>query len=900
MADREIKTRIVLEGEKQYKQALADINRQLRESKSAVSAAAAEYQAAAGSERTTAEQTGALNEMLERQREKLALMQAELKRVEEEYGANSREAVTLRTSINTTRAEMAKTQTQLRGLTDGLQAAGDAGDSLGEGMEDTAAGLDRIGESAQEAAGDVRGLAGEIGDVIGQKVIEFALGQKALDALKEGLSFSIGEAIDAQAEHAWMLANAGNAELTAAREEAQAIVDRLYAGRMDGMATAGAVTAVDTALGNISQTDPERLAEITNQVIMLQQAFGKDLQGSIDNTKTLMNTFGITAEEALDLITKGLQDSGDGGDVMNTALEKGAQLFDQMGYSADQMIGTLINLSQNEELGKDGNLITGMQTLLKTVTDGGKESKEVLEALGIEATDLPLKLQTGGEAAEAAMRLLLDSLLSIQDEAKRNELGKALFGDTVWTATGGDIAKALLDGYSQTIQADGTAAAATKALTDNLSDSLAGLGERAAQSMGKAMEPLADAANDAIKRINEEIDLAGGSFLEGMGNAISGMITEAFAVNDAVEAARKAGADVGAAYVDSYRETLQNAEISLAPVSASVDDILTLSAATDDPEITAQASAAVEAAAHQALEDARSGKTQLTIDDLFQMTSDAAGAGDLELYQRLSDITEAVLTGVRDIATVGMDEVTGEATQASMDAIVSDKPAMRRTAEGYAQEAVDAILDAADDAYDAGDELGSEGNSGADDGLGDGGSLGTAFGGGVASGILSKIGDVYRAGQQLGAAGSAGVRNTLQIHSPSRVGLMLGDNFGGSVSDGVLRREDDAYAAGRQIAEALENGYDAPNAQAYALGAGISEAFAGGYGARMTATAAPDAAPAVDAESIGAAVRDALGELEIVIDGERVGVLVSGGVSRAIAQKSAQTASGRGAQVRSW
>ena len=60
----EIKTKITLEGEKAYKQALAEINRQLRESQSAVRAAAAEYQAADGATRTTAEQTDALTQML--------------------------------------------------------------------------------------------------------------------------------------------------------------------------------------------------------------------------------------------------------------------------------------------------------------------------------------------------------------------------------------------------------------------------------------------------------------------------------------------------------------------------------------------------------------------------------------------------------------------------------------------------------------------------------------------------------------------------------------------------------------------------------------------------------------------------------------------------------------------
>lgn len=878
----EIKTKITLEGEKAYKQALAEINRQLRESQSAVRAAAAEYQAADGATRTTAEQTDALTQMLERQREKLALMQAQLTHVEEQYGANSREAVLLRTNINATRAEMAKTQTQLRGLADSLEASADASESLSGGMADTAGGLDKIGESAGEATQDVRGLAGEIGDVIGQKVIEFAIGQKALDALKAGLSAAIGEAVDSQMEHSWMLANAGSPELAAAREGVQANLDKRWAGRMDGMATAAAVTSVDTAYGNMSLTDAERLTELTSRMIGMQEAGWGSVSDMVNRSKTMVNAFGITAEEALDLMTRGYQDSADGGSLLNTSLERGSQLFHQLGYDADDMVAAMISATQNDELGRDGNLVKGAENLIDTLTSGSDEAKQALQALGIEATDLPVKFTQGGETAAAAVQLILQNLMAIDDAATRDALGKSLFGDGVWTQTGGDIATALLAGYDQTIRAEGAASDAAAALTDNITDAAAGAKERISQIIGGNVQPIVDMAKDAVQGFNQAVD-------DGLLDAVTGPTMR---MEQLIAQQEQAAEQAGQAAADAVTQAMEDAQ----PID--IDKLLgdLTASGLGMQTISEELRGALDEAAAAAIDAGPDGGTELTLDDLVQMREGAIDADNIELAQLL----DAMITRVREDALLKTGEAGTEVADAAIDAVTALSPRMEQTAGDFAQEAVDAIVAAEDDAYDAGDALGGEGKSGTQDGLGDGSAEGAAYGQGVADGIESKIDDVYRAGQRLGAAGGSGLRNTLQIKSPSRVGMMLGGNFGGAVADGALERERDAYDAGAAIAEALEDGYDARGSQAYALGAEIAGAFAPGWRGQAAEGDAAAGAQESQTQAIAMAVREALEDMGLYMDGERVGRLTAHGVSREIAAGSARTASGRGAQVRSW
>ena len=501
-----ISNKIVLEGEAEYKRALADINSRLRENKSAMKAAAAEYDAAGDSMEAMYRYGDSLERTMASQNEALGLMSEHLDRVEACYGKNSREANELRTKINNMRVELSKTQTQMRQFEGSMDAAAQTGDDLKAGMDAGSAGLEQVGEAAGRANEDVQELSQSIADTMGKKIIDFAIGKEVLTTLSDGLKWAMGEAIDGAREDAHARALAGDDALSERRAGIKDKVDRQWAGRMDGMTTVGYVAAVDTALGNAGITDDARVTKLTNWVITLNEAFQQDVQSTIDRATAMVNTFGVSWEDAFDLMTKGMRDMSDGGAQMLDAFQSYGPVYKQLGYDIDDMYSAIAEAANDKVLGKDSNLNKGVENLIKTLTSGSTESIKALKELGVYASDLPGKFQHGGDTAAKAMQVVLTSLQNVTDEAKRNDLGKALFGDKIWIDSAGQIADVLLSGFNQTVNASGATADAMAAELDNLSDAWAQTAERGSQAVGKILDPMADKLTDVLQAGNQVYD----------------------------------------------------------------------------------------------------------------------------------------------------------------------------------------------------------------------------------------------------------------------------------------------------------------------------------------------------------------------------------------------------------
>lgn len=772
-----ISNKIVLEGEAEYKRALADINSRLRENKSAMKAAAAEYDAAGDSMEAMYRYGDSLERTMASQNEALGLMSEHLDRVEACYGKNSREANELRTKINNMRVELAKTQTQMRQFEDSMDAASDAGDDLKAGMDAGSAGLEQVGEAAGRASEDVQDLSQSIADTMGKKIIDFVIAGKAFDTLKDGLkqavTWAIGEGVDGLRERGYMQSGTGDVQLTQSRLDVKDQVDRLWSGRMDGMATAAAVETVDTVMDNLSQVMPGTVAEVTNAAIFQQERFGASVGEQMSRADAMVKTFGIDWMDAFDLMTLGFQNSHDGGEMMLRMFDENAQVFRQMGYDADDMFSTILSAVNNEELGKDSNLNKGMMALIATVTDGSKESLKTLKTLGIEAKDIGVKAQQGGETAAAAYQLVLERLLSVEDVTKRNELGSALFGEKVWTATGGDIANALLAGFGQTIEADGVTQAAMNALLDNIGDSWAGLKERASQQVGAATEGLVSDANVFLKDVNAQTDKMGGDVLKGASQAAANLID------------RK---------IEENKASMQSLQDAMAAATA---DLYAQLEALDD-----QINAA-------------------------WMNGDNAEALTLEgqkqqLIDEIAAVKQEVMDGFGDVGTEAATSLGGKAED------------MRTAGETLTGEAVGAVTDAQTDMQTASETLGSSAVTGLTEELaGMTGASTDAVNGAVAE-LFGGVSRAYAAGQATGKAYARGYKSALGIASPSRVMREAAQDTVSPLFDEFEQDRARLYEAAAGLAQAVSEGYgdsaalraEAPQGGAQAAGGASVETMA--------------------------------------------------------------------------
>lgn len=772
-----MKNNIVLEGEAEYKKALGDINSRLRESKSAMKAAAAEYDAAGDSMQAMYRYGDSLERTMESQNAALGLMSEHLEKVEACYGKNSREANELRTKINNMRTELAKTQMQMRQFESSMDAAAETGDDLKAGMDAGSAGLEQVGEAAGRANEDVQELSQSIADMMGKKIIDFVIAGKAFDTLKDGLSqavtWAIGEGMDDLRERGRMQSGTGNTPLTDARMGIKDQIDRRWSGRLNGEATGDAVETVDSVMDNLSLVMPRTVAEVTNAAIFQQERFGASISEQMNRADAMVKTFGIDWMDAFDLMTLGFQNSHDGGEMMLRMFDENAQVFRRMGYDADDMFATILGAVNNEELGEDSNLNEGMMELISTVTDGSKESLATLKALGIEAKDIGVKAQQGGETAAAAYQLVLERLLSVEDVAKRNELGSALFGEDVWTATGGDIASALLAGFGQTIEADGVTQAAMDALLDNIGDNWAGLKARMAQQVGAATEVLASDANVFLKDVNAQTDKMGGDVLKGASQAAANLVD------------RK---------IEENKASMQSLQDAMAAATA---DLYAQLEALDDR---------INAA---------------------WMNGDNAEALTLEgQKQQLIDEIARVKQEVMD----GFGEVGSEAAT-SLEGKAED---MRTSAETLTGEAVGAVTDAQGDMQSAGDTLGQSGVTGLEESLG---GMREASGNAVDGAVAELFGGVsraYAAGQATGKAYARGYKSALGIASPSRVMREAAQDTVSPLFDEFERDRARLYQAAAGLAQAVSEGYgdsaalraEAPQGGAQAAGGASVETMA--------------------------------------------------------------------------
>lgn len=772
-----ISNKIVLEGEAEYKKALGDINSRLRENKSAMKAAAAEYDAAGDSMEAMYRYGDSLERTMQTQNEALGLMSEHLDRVEACYGKNSREANELRTKINNMRVELSKTQTQMRQFEGSMDAAAQTGDDLKAGMDAGSAGLEQVGEAAGRANEDVQELSQSIADTMGKKIIDFVIAGKAFDTLKDGLkqavTWAIGEGVDGLRERGYMQSGTGDVQLTDARMAVKDQVDLRWSGRLDGMATAAAVETVDTVMDNLSQVMPRTVAEVTSAAIFQQERFGASIAEQMNRADAMVKTFGIDWMDAFDLMTLGFQNSHDGGEMMLKMFDENAQVFRQMGYDADDMFATILGAVNNEELGKDSNLNKGMMELISTVTDGSKESLATLKALGIEAKDIGVKAQQGGETAAAAYQLVLERLLSVEDVTKRNELGAALFGEKVWTATGGDIANALLAGFGQTIEADGVTQAAMNALLDNIGDSWAGLKERASQQVGAATEGLVSDANEFLKDVNDQTDKLGGDVLKGASQAAANLIDRKLEENNAS--------------VQSLQDAMAAATADLYAQLEALDDRINAAWMNGD---NAEA---------------------LTLEGQKQ-----------QLIDEIARVKQEVMDGFGEVGSEAATSLEGKAED------------MRTSAETLTGEAVGAVTDAQGDMQSAGDTLGQSGVTGLEESLeGMREASGNAVDGAVAE-LYGGVSRAYAAGQATGKAYARGYKSALGIASPSRVMREAAQDTVSPLFDEFEQDRARLYEAAAGLAQAVSEGYgdsaalraEAPQGGAQAAGGASVEAMA--------------------------------------------------------------------------
>ena len=227
-------------------------------------------------------------------------------------------------------------------------------------------------------------------------------------------------------------------------EEMQGLGDSLkniyadnYGESFDDIAVALAEVKNQT---NLTGTELERTTE---NALALSDTFDFEIQESTRAADMMMKQFGVTSDEAFNLIAQGAQNGLDKNGNLLDSINEYSVHFKQLGFDAEDMFNMFSNGAKAGvfDVDKLGDAVKEFGIRCK---DGSNTTIEAFESLGFNADELQQKFAQGGESAQDAFQEVVTALNNCDDEVVKNTAGVNLFG-TMWEDMGADAVKALTD-----------------------------------------------------------------------------------------------------------------------------------------------------------------------------------------------------------------------------------------------------------------------------------------------------------------------------------------------------------------------------------------------------------------------------------------------------------------------
>ncbi len=187
----------------------------------------------------------------------------------------------------------------------------------------------------------------------------------------------------------------------------------------------------------------EALQTTTENALALRDTFGYEVQESTRAADMMMKQFGITSDEAFNLIAQGSQNGLDKNGNLLDSINEYSVHFNQLGLDSEDMFNMFANGAKSGvfDIDKLGDAVKEFGIRAK---DGSDTTIEAYGLLGLNADELQEKFSAGGETANEAFNEVTSALNNCDDEVIKNTAGVNLFG-TMWEDMGADAVKALSD-----------------------------------------------------------------------------------------------------------------------------------------------------------------------------------------------------------------------------------------------------------------------------------------------------------------------------------------------------------------------------------------------------------------------------------------------------------------------
>ena len=133
------------------------------------------------------------------------------------------------------------------------------------------------------------------------------------------------------------------------------------------------------------ETDPSKIQELTKNAIVLRDTFGFEVNESMRAANMLMDQFGLTGEEAFNLIAQGAQNGLNKNDDLLDSINEYSVHYKQLGFDAEDFFNSLQNGTAAGTFSVD-KLGDAMKEFGIRVREGGDDVNTALASMGLVIT----------------------------------------------------------------------------------------------------------------------------------------------------------------------------------------------------------------------------------------------------------------------------------------------------------------------------------------------------------------------------------------------------------------------------------------------------------------------------------------------------------------------------------
>lgn len=406
-----------------------------------------------------------LNSEIEKQQQELNKLKQEYSSVVLEQGQSSSEAQQLASKINALSNDLKENQNKLK-------QASDAANEFDNTLND-------LSDSAEESS----------------NALENAFAFEGLDTLTDafsGITDSVKEfGIESQTSLNQVQAQLGltNSEMS----DFEDIIHQIYADNFgESLADIGENMAY---VHQITGQTGEALKVTTENAYLLSDVYGIEIQDSVKGADALMKQFGISSDEAYNLLSQGCENGLNKNDDLLDIINEYSPMFAQAGYSAEDMFNALSNGAETGAFSVD-SLGDAFKEMNIRILDSSAD--DYLKKLGFNADEFRKKYAKGGESAKQVTQEMIQKLAQVSDKQERNNIGVGIFG-TMWEDNGEKAILALGDTNGAIDQTRDKLSEMNEVRYDDLNSALEGT----KRILLEGIKPVVDPVVEGLTRLAE-------------------------------------------------------------------------------------------------------------------------------------------------------------------------------------------------------------------------------------------------------------------------------------------------------------------------------------------------------------------------------------------------------------